>query len=480
MDKTIEQKARAYDKAFERAKRMFSEKELNYIFSELTESEDEKIKKRIIQAIKIREKEMNEEWSDEIAWIEKQGNNLVENGYTNNKDVIEYAGNYSRTIWRKLMDNFKNIKDYHIGCNDVSDIVLNAIINTYNWLEKPINKPKFHEGDFIKHNKANVIYKIISVNSGSYYIENIDTNGRIELFHVEQNFHLWSIDDAKDGDILYSPKHNLLWIYKNKGKYHAAINLNYANPISFDSNIVIPSDVCPAIKEQCNFLLQKMSEAGYIVDFKKKKLRKLKFKVGDEVITENEESLTITRIDEEGYWSNDLFICGFDDSDEWELVEQKYHMIDEDKAEIDYCFTKMMNGEKVSSTWSEEDEKRLDRICKTLWKNRKGDTDEIYQQEQDINWLKSLKPQPKQQWSEEDKERYISCLQRLGTGNPDQPETINSKWFKEHVTSLPQWKPNKKQMHFLNWLANVKLGDSVVEQEVSKNLNELYNDLTKL
>lgn len=38
------------------------------------ESEDEKIKKRIIQAIKIREKEMNEEWSDEIAWLEKQGN----------------------------------------------------------------------------------------------------------------------------------------------------------------------------------------------------------------------------------------------------------------------------------------------------------------------------------------------------------------------------------------------------------------------
>lgn len=39
---------------------------------ELRESEDEKIRKRIIQAIKIREKEMNEEWSNEIAWIEKQ------------------------------------------------------------------------------------------------------------------------------------------------------------------------------------------------------------------------------------------------------------------------------------------------------------------------------------------------------------------------------------------------------------------------
>ena len=40
---------------------------------ELRESEDEMIRKRIIQAIKIREKEMNEEWSNEIAWIEKQG-----------------------------------------------------------------------------------------------------------------------------------------------------------------------------------------------------------------------------------------------------------------------------------------------------------------------------------------------------------------------------------------------------------------------
>jgi hypothetical protein len=31
-------------------------------------------------------------------------------------------------------------------------------------------------------------------------------------------------------------------------------------------------------------------------------------------------------------------------------------VIDEGKAEMDYCFTKMMNGEKVSSAWSKEDE----------------------------------------------------------------------------------------------------------------------------
>ena len=66
-----------------------------------------------------------------------------------------------------------------------------------------------------------------------------------------------------------------------------------------------------------------MADAGYTFDFEKKKLKKLKFKVGDEVITENEKSLTITKIDEKGYWSDDLFICNFDSECNWNLVEQK-------------------------------------------------------------------------------------------------------------------------------------------------------------
>lgn len=37
---TQEEKAKAYDDAIKRAKRMFSEKEINYLFPEFTESED--------------------------------------------------------------------------------------------------------------------------------------------------------------------------------------------------------------------------------------------------------------------------------------------------------------------------------------------------------------------------------------------------------------------------------------------------------
>ena len=46
--------------------------------------------------------------------------------------------------------------------------------------------------------------------------------------------------------------------------------------------------------------------------------------------------------------------------------------------------------------WSIEDSERLLRIHQFMWANRKGDTDEIYQQEQDADWLMTLTPQPKQ------------------------------------------------------------------------------------
>jgi hypothetical protein len=67
-----------------------------------------------------------------------------------------------------------------------------------------------------------------------------------------------------------------------------------------------------------------------------------------------------------------------------------------------------------------------------------------------LDWLKSLRPQ---NWTKEDKERYISCLQRLGTGNPEQPETINSKWFKEHVYPQSQWKPSDNELEVLRLAA---------------------------
>ena len=273
---------------------------------------------------------------------------------------------------------------------------------------------------------------------------------------VEDYFRLWTIQDAKDGDVLaYVTDEDALWImiyrslyepYEGHVHYHALlVNDNFSDK---GTCCICINDLKPATKEQRDLLFAKMKEAGYEWDAEKKELKKI-------------------------------------------------HVIDEGKAEMDYCFTKMMNGEKVSSScseedeeyngedygidglwhamnilertlgkvsgyqtddgilshkcaitavkklykqktdWSEEDSVRLQRIIDFLWYNRKGDTDAIYQQEQDIDWLKSLK------------ERYT-------------------------------WKPSDDQMYYLSWIANVKLGDGVVEQAVSKHLNSLYDDLKKL
>lgn len=66
-------------------------------------------------------------------------------------------------------------------------------------------------------------------------------------------------------------------------------------------------------------------------------------------------------------------------------------------------------------------------------------------------------------WAGEDLSRYLSCLQRLGTGNPQQPETINSQWFKEHCRSQskPSW--NEEDIHKFNRIATI-LGEAGTTQ----------------
>lgn len=64
------------------------------------------------------------------------GKNIPLSAFTDNKDVNEFADKYSYKIWLELMNNFKTIEGYQIGANDVSDIVLNAIISTYNFFNK--------------------------------------------------------------------------------------------------------------------------------------------------------------------------------------------------------------------------------------------------------------------------------------------------------------------------------------------------------
>ena len=77
---TQEEKAKAYDEAIEKAKEYFNSprtcfdiEQLCNIFTELKESKDERIRKRIIHALHGDVLEMSE-IKEAVAWLEKQGN----------------------------------------------------------------------------------------------------------------------------------------------------------------------------------------------------------------------------------------------------------------------------------------------------------------------------------------------------------------------------------------------------------------------
>ena len=151
---TPEEKAKAYDEAIKKAAALYKASEpmsgcnviIETLFPELKKSEgesgDEKIRKAIIEGLREMKSNFHTISSikidDAIAWLENQKDciKLSNSAYTSNRDVIKFADKYSHTVWENLMDKFKKIENYSIGCNDVSDIVLNAIINTYNWLRK--------------------------------------------------------------------------------------------------------------------------------------------------------------------------------------------------------------------------------------------------------------------------------------------------------------------------------------------------------
>ena len=162
---------------------------------------------------------------------------------------------------------------------------------------------------------------------------------------------------------------------------------------------------------------------GYYI-FRKKELKKIeqKFNIGDEIKTANEEPLTITKIDEKGYWSKDLLICSFGDAAKWKLVEQKTawskevqeeqvseefintlgamlndglpdrYLVSEERikksAELLFSIARKQLKNEIQE-WSEEDKTKLKTACTLIRNTNLKEVDGIINST--IDWLKSLK-----------------------------------------------------------------------------------------
>lgn len=262
---TTEEKAKAYDEALERA-RIWKDKSgmpkdkrgiLDEIFLELAESEDEKIRKEIINYFQCQSeeeptrKEIHNKW---IAWLEKQGEpqdkGEISDGYHTFNELYNYRMLYNASFFNLLpkewvhkskkhhngeecfgggwfivmanlptgqISNHYELKDwdlFHIQEKEVADewdghTPQEAAERLHKYLlekqgeQKPMDKvePKFRNGQWIIWQD-----KCYKVNYDGCGYELVDQNGlstSLEYGTVDENAHLWDITrDAKDGDVL--------------------------------------------------------------------------------------------------------------------------------------------------------------------------------------------------------------------------------------------------------------------------------------
>ena len=222
---TQEEKAKAYDEALERAKQLLEiglkdtrdKRVVLSFFPELKDSEDEKIRKAILELVRQSSEILGmQNQSNMLAWLEKQGE------------------------------------------------------------RKPASKvePKFKNGQWIVWQD-----KYYKVNYNGCGYELVDQNGlstSLEYGTIEENAHLWTIQDAKDGDVLVD-------VYGNIGICEQCDDFDWVSYCSLGckggfQHFKIEHEnekTYPATKEQRETLIKAMTDAGYTFEFEKKELKKI-------------------------------------------------------------------------------------------------------------------------------------------------------------------------------------------------------------
>lgn len=218
---------------------------LEQLCPELKESEDEKVRKSLKECI---------EWlRDDARWTDVYGSSF--------ESVIAFL--------EKQNGNERENEG-------------NSLLQSE---QKPADKvkPKFKVGDFIVNDYC--MGRVIEVTYDAYLL---DTEQGIPLSH-EHNAHLWTIQDAKEGDVLLSPStpegdKECPFIFKEIDKsgivrFHAALlqseSFKIANGITNVMGYANAGYHTPATKEQRDLLFRKMKEAGYEWDAEHKQLKKI-------------------------------------------------------------------------------------------------------------------------------------------------------------------------------------------------------------
>ena len=262
---SIEEKAKAYDEAIKRLEDIktgkcqktfvFTEGLFDYIFPELKESEDESMVKFIknqlfnIKKTITENYELDAKLTKAICWIEKQCEQKI-------KTPEESLGTDSDT-YNKIVDE--------------------CIYGE----QKPIDKvePNFKVGDWVvtSYGKVNQVVSVDKYGDGYTLNDGWYFSGSWCYM-----YHLWTIQDAKDGDVLAWDDSKCIALFKNIYDEDSFNSYGFVGGCTrtFESRQSY-HDIegsHPATKEQRYLLFQKMHEAGYEWDAEKKELIKIEQK----------------------------------------------------------------------------------------------------------------------------------------------------------------------------------------------------------
>ena len=379
----MKEKEKAYDEAIEGAKKYYGNRIAEEIFFELNEDNDKKIKKAILDLLKIwrnyKDYVCGVYVEDAIAWLEKQGEQnpcMIQWKGDNLKEVIGFTGkdkNFEK--WFKSFEEYEKYVHEHndifklfnengnhyeipvgawiVKTPDGYNIASNAVLK-----QKSANKiePKFKVGNWVV-NKFGDSWHIDSFDNKNYQVSNGKGNYNYFPISKQDEMYLWTIQDAKDGDML-----SFYTEYRGNKMFQVGIIKKYVGKrggcsntfkmyvgVNWDNNLQIGkymgcslniecSDIHPATKEQRDFLFKKLKESGYKWNTETKTLEKLvepKFKVGDKIVNLPMKYMggswtqgTISKITDDKYIFTDGSYTSISSQDSWKLVHDKKSKFD--------------------------------------------------------------------------------------------------------------------------------------------------------
>ena len=223
-------------------------------------------------------------------WLEKQGKqkhikNIVETWKEMRLEVYQQASG------NRHEPNYSDDTTKMFSLNDIDEII--EKMSEQNTADKV--EPKFKVNEWVVTG-INDVVQIKAVNNGHYTIDN---GMEFNMPYVDRYWHKWTIQDAKDGDVLVLNDEVFIYAHR-KQLYDIAVAhcfVNSGGGFYFDGEfgyIERGNSIHPATKEQRNLLFQKMEEAGYMWDAEKKEPKKIKqkstdkaepkFRIGDWVV----------------------------------------------------------------------------------------------------------------------------------------------------------------------------------------------------